>query len=385
MAEIRSRLQDNEDLEHLPEVLIHGAVCLKDGIPDDIFEYVRRRVNWDGRRRFPLVADYDGFSFHSPVHNPIETGDMTASFDYLDDEQTSLNMKSMVKRDIRRRHNRLVCADPPGNTLCHLRTYDEMFRALTGALKALRAMYSVGYLHRKISNNNIILSGDGSKGILIDFERVKKYSEADLPQAKNHDRETDLRQFMSVEVDLPEEWFSFIPDPYPPKFPPRTPSLEEHERTSQLPDWFYNPIHDMESIWWVAVWATLFFMETGKLNAEAWYSYYRLFPRAHYHSKLTRHHVMRMKEVYQVEYRQPFFASYLGALRNCLQYAHTTLQSDLSPVKNRPIYQQTFEWFLKKMEEMTAALGPLGKRTLTALHGLESGPEDDSMEEDLTE
>ncbi|PVF91348.1 hypothetical protein CPB86DRAFT_745741 [Serendipita vermifera] len=381
LTEMRNELQDKPgQLDHLPEVLIHGVVRLPDGNPDDVFDYIRRKVDWGRRQRLPLIEDYDGFSFYSPIHNVVETGDMVASEAYCLDEQTLLNMKSMAKKETRRCHSRLVYTDPPGITFRDLHTHDEMFTALTGALKALNALYSVGYVHRKLTNSNIILSKDSSKGVLIDFEFTQRFSELPLPNTTNPDRQTDLRQFMSVEVDLRDNFFLFVPQE-PIKFPliqPSTPPEKPERIPPPVPEWFHNPIHDMESIWWIAIWSTLFFTRTGLLDVKTWGAYHRLFPPSPQHSKLTRHHVMKRSTVFHEEYQQPFFTTYLASLRDLLQYAHTTLQVDLNPVKNRPLYQETFEKFLGTMKEMIVALGPLGKYELKPLRGLQDSDEEET-------
>jgi serine/threonine protein kinase len=52
---------------------------------------------------------------------------------------------------------------------------------------ACQSIYSVGYIHRNISSSNIILSADGSKGVLIDFESARVFKETPLSGDERRD------------------------------------------------------------------------------------------------------------------------------------------------------------------------------------------------------
>jgi hypothetical protein len=164
------------------------------------------------------------------------------------------------------------------------------------------------------------------------------------------------RFFRSAEVEIGE--FIFVPNTYDP---------ERMEIQSILPTWFRNPLHDIESIWWIMVWATLHFTETGILDVNSKRQYQLLFFRNEYSLTDQRFLVMFTQSRFPVIYRQPFFANYLISLRDFLHWAYVTMERDLQPVEDRAIYRQTFERFLEELGDMRRTIGPLGQKKLKTL------------------
>ncbi|PVF92587.1 hypothetical protein CPB86DRAFT_819506 [Serendipita vermifera] len=359
--DIRSRLQNEpENLRHLPEVLMHGKVRLSDNRMDETFELVHRSVNWTHRRQRAIVVDDSESSFYSPTPPP-ETENLSAFEDptYNVVEYPSESDQWDTK-DALRCHWRLIYVDPPGIAFSDIKQYDGMLLALIGALKALRAIYSVGYIHRRVSSSNILLKEDGTNGVLIDFEFAQKFSEFRQSAVQEEGFPTG-KFFKAVEVSLPTNAFLFIPR--------RSSKSSSEPKTSRYPvtPWFHNPIHDIESIWWICIWLTLFYTETGILDNGGWKTYRCLFLPDDRIFQDQRFPSLVRGHIFDQVYKQPFFSAYLSDLRDCLEDGYATLQSDLQPVEDRPTYRETFDRFLDIMETMRRSLGLLGQIELQPL------------------
>jgi serine/threonine protein kinase len=122
-------------------------------------------------------------------------------------------------------------------------------------------MYQLGYIHRDLSCGNILLV-DGEKGptgVLIDFEYANKFPKSDIAP---HDHRTvgeclrhllpynsrhllqGTREFMANEVHVERFRYAIgLGNQYKPR-------------------WFHHPIHDVESIRWIALWTFYFLQES---------------------------------------------------------------------------------------------------------------------------
>ncbi|PVF92586.1 hypothetical protein CPB86DRAFT_819505, partial [Serendipita vermifera] len=242
VKDIRSCLQNEpESLLHLPEVLMHGAVHLSKDTIDEVFESTHRKTNRAHNRRRTIIGERNRFSFYSP--KPLTR--------MMDQEGGRCDT-----RDTLRYHWRLVYVGSPGIAFSDIKQYDGMLLALIDALKALQAIYSAGYIHRHVSSTNILSTEDGTKGLLIDFKYAQKFTE--FPQSGIDEEDiTTGELFKPMETLMPIKTFLFRPHK-----PSTNPEIEKYYN---LP-WFHNPIHDMESIWWIAIWLTLFYTETGEVD-----------------------------------------------------------------------------------------------------------------------
>ncbi|PVF99594.1 hypothetical protein CPB86DRAFT_281951 [Serendipita vermifera] len=179
VEEIHGRLKNQpEKLDHLPSILNHGTVHFSNIGADDTSDLIRRGLIWVERKRLPLLETFDGCSLYSsglPVKrkNPplFDRGEFDNKREYLNHERLT------EAKDIPRQHRRLVHAESPGIAFNNLINYDQILTALAGALQACQSIFSAGYVHRNISSSNVMLSANGSKGILIDFEHVKAFKE----------------------------------------------------------------------------------------------------------------------------------------------------------------------------------------------------------------
>ncbi|KIM22535.1 hypothetical protein M408DRAFT_28662, partial [Serendipita vermifera MAFF 305830] len=141
------------------------------------------------------------------------------------------------RRGNRRKHYRIVFKGKAGQALHDISSPREYFTGLLGGVKALRALRKAGYIHRDLSTGNVLLvKGDQGKadhGVLIDLEYAKRFPDTG---EESHNVRTGTFEFMACEVDARD--FLFLPD----------------TSDDTVVPWFHNPIHDIESIWWIAVW-----------------------------------------------------------------------------------------------------------------------------------
>ncbi|KAF7799146.1 hypothetical protein EIP86_010377 [Pleurotus ostreatoroseus] len=143
-------------------------------------------------------------------------------------------------------------------------------------LLALRYMHQAQWVHRDISTGNILLEGDQT--FLIDFEFAQKVSDEASPRIG-----TDF--FRAIEPDTGH--YKFTPSGEPPQEPeiskerfieivfndlpveePPRPPLHENEADFLAPV-RYNPLHDLESLWWVAVYFLLKWEVEGDTSEES--------------------------------------------------------------------------------------------------------------------
>ncbi|THH06436.1 hypothetical protein EW146_g9612 [Bondarzewia mesenterica] len=137
-----------------------------------------------------------------------------------------------------------------------------VFHVLSWAAIGLSAIHQCGWVHRDISIGNILVLNSRAK--ISDLEYAKK-----VEHDRTHDIRTGTAAFMSVETA--SQCYKFMPMETKSKinreFDFRVVSdasrrartsrpLTTGHRTQALskrPPYKYNPLHDLESIWWVAV------------------------------------------------------------------------------------------------------------------------------------
>ncbi|KAJ3966400.1 hypothetical protein EV361DRAFT_571439 [Lentinula raphanica] len=166
--------------------------------------------------------------------------------------------------------------DVEQNTRCHYRIvyeqyattlYDErslknVFTALVDVIKALDIMHRTGWVHRDVSGGNVYWFADGATGLLGDFEYAIRMSEPvrdDVP--------TGTPYFMASEVISRHYIYtiriterpppSTSSNPFKPKSEPEDEKYIPPIPRRQRP-FSHNPIHDLESIWWIIVFVFFF-------------------------------------------------------------------------------------------------------------------------------
>ncbi|KAJ4481873.1 hypothetical protein J3R30DRAFT_3236691, partial [Lentinula aciculospora] len=150
----------------------------------------------------------------------------------------------------RRYHYRIVfeeCA----TTLYDERSFGNIFRALGDVVKALWILHRAGWVHRDISGGNVYWYDNGIRrtGLLGDFEYARAQTDSTL-----HDVRTGTPFFMAAETLCQRYLF-------------QDQDLKEHMGScdTSVP-FFYNPLHDLESVWWIIIYVTFFNDDSTSLS-----------------------------------------------------------------------------------------------------------------------
>ncbi|KAI0916615.1 hypothetical protein AcW1_010385 [Taiwanofungus camphoratus] len=162
-------------------------------------------------------------------------------------------------------HYRIVFEEvcKPISTVTSLAT---VFKLLSQVLLVLRVMHRNKWIHRDISAGNILVD-QASNVKLGDLEYLKR-----MNQDGTHDIRTGTADFMAVEIDAQE--YKFLVEDAPTSLlqkvvpftaaimasaRPSCPTLQVELKlpkvpmTQGKPGVRYNPLHDLESCWWLAV------------------------------------------------------------------------------------------------------------------------------------
>ncbi|KAJ3552022.1 hypothetical protein NM688_g4376 [Phlebia brevispora] len=143
----------------------------------------------------------------------------------------------------------------------------QFFQHLGQITRALQTMHLAGWVHRDVSPANILVKDDGT-ALLADLEYAKRIG-------VGSEGKTGTPGFLALEAEVGRYRFP------PPKNPPPQPSSSKYTLMERLrgmkdgkpiadeiakPDLFYreedgedlpavryNPLHDLESVWWIAV------------------------------------------------------------------------------------------------------------------------------------
>ncbi|KAJ6488470.1 hypothetical protein C8R47DRAFT_1215715 [Mycena vitilis] len=151
-----------------------------------------------------------------------------------------------------------------------LRDAGDQARVLAD-MPPLQVLLAVDRVHRDLSPTNIMLDRKTGRGILTDLEYTVRYG-----QASQGDIKTGTPYFWSVEVeqngtylfttvDAEDEDNSLNLDELVPLSETISRNPEDEEITAGNP-FFHNILHDLESVWWMMLWATLFFIPTDELG-----------------------------------------------------------------------------------------------------------------------
>ncbi|KAF7799143.1 hypothetical protein EIP86_010374 [Pleurotus ostreatoroseus] len=176
-------------------------------------------------------------------------------------------------------HNRLAVTLGGHKSIDHETSLPAIYGALASAVEPLRLMHEAGWVHRDISSGNILIDSPR----LVDFEFAKDASERDdfnLGTLIFKSFEVDQRVFMysapeeSEGIEMTEEEAEQLIQSYLSRSRQQieaseSNSVEEEQQdakgytapspTASPPPvpFHYNPLHDLEALWWVAVYFLL--------------------------------------------------------------------------------------------------------------------------------
>ncbi|KAI6043595.1 hypothetical protein EDC04DRAFT_668792 [Pisolithus marmoratus] len=167
---------------------------------------------------YPLPAE-------GPKAKPTRTGEgLTPSFPCVPGSAKQLKVHSI--------HSRLVFKEVCQPTY-EFGRLDTVFETLQDARKALQILYSVDWAHRDVSAGNVLRVGQMGK--LADLEYARR-----MDSKTTHEVRTGTLEFMAGEVKAQKYLF--------------TAHRPEPKGRTFKPSFKFNPLHDMESIWWIPIW-----------------------------------------------------------------------------------------------------------------------------------
>ncbi|KAI6144040.1 hypothetical protein BKA82DRAFT_4179732, partial [Pisolithus tinctorius] len=265
--------------------LLHGS-----DLPADCTSYVlsvdgilKAKPTWSSERLTPSFPRVPGATMHSKIHHRI--------------------------------HFRLVFKEvcTPIYELQHLGT---VFKTLQDVYKALQFLHSAGWVHRDVSTGNALRAGEVGK--LADLEYAKR-----MDFDATHDVPTGTLDFMACEVEAKNYLFK------PSKVVPIDDFSEDDE--DKFP-FKFNPLHDMESLWWIPTWILYRHVDNaGDQRSEAqrkWFQ--KLFP-----GQLNARTSAFLADVdYRVLPTSFQSAAFIvtSAMRQVLKRAYTASENSMPPV-----------------------------------------------------
>ncbi|KAI5981469.1 hypothetical protein EDC04DRAFT_2916514 [Pisolithus marmoratus] len=217
-------------------------------------------------------------------------------------------------------HSRLVFEEVC-QPIYELRRLDTVFETPRDAHKALQFLHSVGWVHRDVSAGNVLRAGQMGK--LADLEYAKH-----MNSKTTHEVRTGTLEFMACEVEAQKYLFG------------------EHDLiipygTTFNPPFRFNPLHDMESIWWIPTWVLYYHVDQDGSQVStsqlAWFN--DLFP-----GRLnSRFSTFSARMVYQV-LPTPFHraAHEIEIMHQKLIKAYTNSEKEMPPAKE-PAYTEPLE------------------------------------------
>ncbi|KAJ3780163.1 hypothetical protein GGU10DRAFT_279798 [Lentinula aff. detonsa] len=133
-------------------------------------------------------------------------------------------------------HYRIVFAEH-GHTLFEEKSLLNVYIILNDLLTALHIIHRSGWVHRDISCGNVYsYDKDHPRGILGDLEYARRCDATEIHQLR-----TGTLDFMASEV-ISQSW-DYLPIP---------PEDDDDDDLQPAP-FAYNPLHDLESCWWLLV------------------------------------------------------------------------------------------------------------------------------------
>ncbi|KAJ3556687.1 hypothetical protein NM688_g1888 [Phlebia brevispora] len=132
-------------------------------------------------------------------------------------------------------HYRIVYQEA-GKSLAEVDSLQTVFKALAEALYGLLTMHKSGWVHRDLSPGNIVIVDGAARVIDLEY--------ATSERSPNPLGKTGTLNFVPVEVASGKYLF-------------RVDTLKTLDKTWNPPVFGYNPLHDLEALWWIAVYYTV--------------------------------------------------------------------------------------------------------------------------------
>ncbi|KAI5993479.1 hypothetical protein EDD15DRAFT_2576126 [Pisolithus albus] len=188
---------------------------------------------------------------------------------------------------------------------------------------ALQLLHSIDCVHRDISGGNV--SRWGEMGKLADLEYAKR-----MDSNMAHEVLTGTVDFIACEVEAQKYLFQMPTDEL---FTPVEYSFK------------FNPLHDMESLWWIATWTLYYHVDEqgGRPSSGQITEFYELFPiRLDSASRTNAFLTPLDYEVLPASFQRAGLE--VEYMRQRIRRAYTASEEELPPVYSNPLkrLQSTF-------------------------------------------
>ncbi|CAE6522655.1 unnamed protein product [Rhizoctonia solani] len=280
---IKKIRQDQSDYaKHFLTPLDYGYVPYdpsESSIPDNTFKTIRHQtLKPTGRALRTLALSNIRPSQSKSQHTPSGPRDSIGGFE-------EIPSSSRDGRDISRlgksgRQHYRILFEEIGEPVHALRNFKDIFTAIQGGWEGLHAIHLSGYVHRDVSSGNIMLvPASGAldrRGVIMDLEYAKEITDPSAPR----DVRTGTLAFMATEVASMEHHRLGSLRKKPKMLD--LASLKqawknETTKFNPLPPFRHNPLHDMESIWWLCTWTILYFIPSTSPSQNYIDNYLKIF------------------------------------------------------------------------------------------------------------
>ncbi|KAI0700876.1 hypothetical protein BC835DRAFT_1411725 [Cytidiella melzeri] len=273
-GDILEDIRDQSDISELAKQVLKRRlltpIAKGDVFIDGVCDGTRTLIT----RGATIPEDANKFPLHIPVtHQPSHARTTVST---IPSGSTNIFLPApthKVQRIVKyfsKRHYRIVFKEEC-KPLSEVKSLLDVFSTLYDITIALRVIHTSGpgWVHRDISAGNILIlkESDSNDAKLSDVEYAKR-----LDAAGKHEIRTGTANFMSVEVDAETYLFRSAPDDSEDSEPETleealavshqlsqralTQADDQHAQSilhAKPSEFRYNPIHDLESIWWIAV------------------------------------------------------------------------------------------------------------------------------------
>ncbi|TRM63863.1 hypothetical protein BD626DRAFT_401393 [Schizophyllum amplum] len=239
---------------------------------------------------------------------------------------------------VAREHHRSVMEE--GKPM-NLEDFDvkRIFEIVTDVAYALFILHCVERVHRDISFNNVL--EHLGQGVLADLEYVVLQSASDKTCIR-----TGTADFAAVEVvagkytpiDVPKKNWMSVDDAEDASSDDEDAALPAPCPRKTLPPWTYRDVHDLESVWWLALY--LLFRHTTDLKVPETYNreaqdvrYSKIFPHYYFSNSEDRTELLKYGEelAEKLELLPPAWTKAMGAHLEAIRMGLTQIY------KNTPV------------------------------------------------
>ncbi|KAI6110909.1 hypothetical protein EDD16DRAFT_1522009 [Pisolithus croceorrhizus] len=276
----------------------------------DLQKHKGREQEEEARKYFLTVLAAGNVMVEGNIDN---TDRLLRESDLPPDRSYRLPVDEVPKQKPIRTHSRLVFREVC-QPLYELQTLDTVFATLEDARKALQFLHSVGWVHRDVSGGNVLRWDNLGK--LADLEYAKH-----MNSNASHEVRTGTLDFMACEVEAQKHLF------IQPKAIRKDPASRKRV---QFP-FRFNPLHDVESIWWIATWILYYHVdEKGRqLSTDQIRCFRELFP-----GRLNSRTSAFLAPLADAVLPTPFqtAAHIVEDMRDQLRIAYTASETNMPPV-----------------------------------------------------